>query len=834
MATSRPQSLADPFSTAPNTPAAELSVLPRASNTPSVDRPASSPTAAETARSSFADDDNIAPDSDADESAYSQGPTVGQVQSPAPSESPDPAAVHLPGSNEVLGPPVGSFLDQAQTPEMMDTPRESVVRYQSAEGLNTTPLTLKDATPSAVSPEAETKLEEGADEAPALAPVYLGTQKSFFRRPFGWITLLLALVIVVLAVVLPVYFIVIKPHNSSTNATGGSGGSGTIPNPGSPSGATSGGNGSAVVTSDGSTFIYINPFGGYWVSDPNNPFNNNARPNSWTPPLNTSWTWGQDKVYGVNLGGLFVLEPFIVPSLFQQYPGSVDEWTLSTLMAADTANGGLNQLENHYDTFITEQDIAAIAGAGLNWIRLPIPFWAIEKWDFEPFLEKVCWPYILRVLQWARKYGLRVNLDLHTIPGSQNGYNHSGKMGSVNFLNGVMGVANAERALNYIRIITEFISQPEWQPVVPVFGIVNEALDSTIGIDQITSFYLRAHDMIRNITGYGEGNGPYISIHDGFLGLEAWAGFLQGSDRVMIDTHPYFAFDGEPNDAPIATGTGLQAGGTWPQLACNTFGPPINQSQVAFGVTIAGEFSVGYNDCGLYLTGVGNTDSYGQSCALFLDASQWNDTMKAGLQEFALASMDALQNWFFWTWKIGNSSTTNTVQSPLWSYKLGFERGWIPQDPRTAVGTCAALGVSGPIFDGTFQSWQTGGAGAGTIAPSSVSSYSQYPPTSINGLTAGAIQAYLPTYTPTGSPIPTLPPPTFSPKPPSSASIGNGWYDESDQALSPTEVAGCSYPSAWDAVSSPMPTAVCPSTATLTGGGAGIVVTPAPTAGAAR
>jgi hypothetical protein len=27
--------------------------------------------------------------------------------------------------------------------------------------------------------------------------------------------------------------------------------------------------------------------------------------------------------------------------------------------------------------------------------------------------------------------------------------------------------------------------------------------------------------------------------------------------------------------------------------------------------------------------------------------------MKAGLYEFTLASMDALQNWFFWTWKVG-------------------------------------------------------------------------------------------------------------------------------------------------------------------------------------
>lgn len=39
------------------------------------------------------------------------------------------------------------------------------------------------------------------------------------------------------------------------------------------------------------------------------------------------------------------------------------------------------------------------------------------------------------------------------------GYNHSGKLGSVNFLNGMMGIANAERTLEYIRVIAEFISQ---------------------------------------------------------------------------------------------------------------------------------------------------------------------------------------------------------------------------------------------------------------------------------------------------------------------------------------------------------------------------------------
>ncbi len=88
------------------------------------------------------------------------------------------------------------------------------------------------------------------------------------------------------------------------------------------------------------------------IQDSADPYNQNAQPNSWTPPLNTSWTWGKDRISGVNLGVLFVLEPFITPAIYQRYPTAVDEFTLSQAMAADTANGGLNQLESHYDTFI--------------------------------------------------------------------------------------------------------------------------------------------------------------------------------------------------------------------------------------------------------------------------------------------------------------------------------------------------------------------------------------------------------------------------------------------------------------------------------------------------
>ncbi|KAJ6533670.1 glycoside hydrolase superfamily [Mycena capillaripes] len=658
------------------------------------------------------------------------------------------------------------------------------------------------------------------------------------KKKKRWIGLgVIAAVIVVM--VLPVYFLVVKKHKHQRTTEAAA----------STTGPVTGGDGSTVVMDGGVTFVYRNSFGGYWLSDPADPFANGARANSWTPALNESWTWGTDRIFGVNLGGWFILEPFISPALFQAYPSAPDEWTLASLMRAD---GTLQvTMEKHYDEFITEQDIAEIAGAGLNWVRVPIPFWAISTWSdvgtdgtggavAEPFLEGVCWKYIVRMLGWARKYGIRVKLDLHSVPGSQNGvlpsllsfltlchevhrnchshmcagYNHSGKFGQVNFLNGIMGVANAQRALDYIRIIVEFISQPQYRDVVPVFGILNEALLTTIGRNQLSSFYLEAHDMIRSITGYGAGNGPFISIHDGFDPVATWAGFLPGADRVILDTHPYFAFNQQPNDAPIATSTDpALAGGVWPRQACDTWGPSFNTSLFTFGVTIAGEFSVGYNDCGLYLTGVNVSTYLPRDCTLWEDSSNWNETVKAGLLELALAQMDAMRDWFFWTWKIGKAAD-GVVRSPLWSYQLGLQGGWIPADPRASVGKCASLGVSGPAFDGTFSAWQTGGAGAGTIAPDARSQVGAWPPSSIANVDAAAL-TLLATYTATAS-VPTLMYVTPSPSGSVAASratptvsVGNGWFDTGDTQAAVTVVAGCTYPNAWSALTSPPPTALC-------------------------
>lgn len=158
-------------------------------------------------------------------------------------------------------------------------------------------------------------------------------------------------------------------------------------------------------------------------------------------------------------------------------------------------------------------------------------------------------------------------------------------------------------------------------------------------------------------------------------------------------------------------------------------------------------------------------------------------------------------------WQIGNSSTSGTVEAPSWSYQLGLANGWMPTDPRKSVGKCKALGGAQNPFAGVYSAWQTGGAGAGTIAPTAVASYPWYPAT-LSGI-SGAVYADLPTYTPTGT-LETLPPAQLTP----TASEGNGWFNAKDTALRMVTVSGCTYPNAWDSAGAVAPTARCPAGAT--------------------
>lgn len=117
---------------------------------------------------------------------------------------------------------------------------------------------------------------------------------------------------------------------------------------------------------------------------------------------------------------------------------------------------------------------------------------------------------------------------------------------------------------------------------------------------------------------------------------------MPNADRTSLDDHPYICFDAQ-SDAPMSS---------YAQTPCNTWASSFNTSMGAFGLTTAGEFSNAVTDCGLWVNGVGLGTRYEGnytgtwpvigSCTPWTDWQSWDATMKTGIMNFAMASMDAL------------------------------------------------------------------------------------------------------------------------------------------------------------------------------------------------
>ena len=137
--------------------------------------------------------------------------------------------------------------------------------------------------------------EKGAGSSPA-------------KRKRTLILGLSALAVVILIIVIVVPVTVLKKKNNDGSGSGSSNGSDGQggENGGSDGGngkpgvhvAVTGGDGSEVTLEDGSKFTYKNPHGGHWYYDANDPFNNGARAQSWSPALNETFRYGIDKIRG--------------------------------------------------------------------------------------------------------------------------------------------------------------------------------------------------------------------------------------------------------------------------------------------------------------------------------------------------------------------------------------------------------------------------------------------------------------------------------------------------------------------------------------------------------
>ena len=124
-----------------------------------------------------------------------------------------------------------------------------------------------------------------------------------------------------------------------------------------------------------------------------------------------SFDYNNDKVRGVNLGGWFVLEPWITPKLFSDTGREdiVDEYTFTQKLGKQEAS---RRLESHWASWITEADFKEIASVGLNHVRIPVGYWALAPRDKDPYVQGQI-PYLDKAVQWARNAGLKVMLDIH-------------------------------------------------------------------------------------------------------------------------------------------------------------------------------------------------------------------------------------------------------------------------------------------------------------------------------------------------------------------------------------------------------------------------------------
>jgi len=307
-------------------------------------------------------------------------------------------------------------------------------------------------------------------------------------------------------------------------------------------------------------------------------------------------------VRGVNLGGWLVLEKWITPSLFEN-TNAVDESSLHKKRVK-------GRVTKHLKTFIQEDDFKYLSEKGINAVRIPVGYWLFG--DFKPFPKTV--EYLDSALDWADKYNIKVIIDLHGAPGSQNGYDHSGRAGEINWHK---NPNNINKTLDILEKLSKRYCQNK-----NLFGIglLNEP-HVDIPIEILKDFYIKGYRRVRK---YCDENVAVI-ISDSFRPIE-FSNILQGSEfkNVILDIHFYQCFYEGNREKTIEEVT-KNSKKEWVELIKNIQkGIPI----------ICGEWSLGiYPECTSHLS----------------DEGKFEALKKYGKTQLDIFNKTA--GWFFWTYK---------------------------------------------------------------------------------------------------------------------------------------------------------------------------------------
>jgi len=431
-----------------------------------------------------------------------------------------------------------------------------------------------------------------------------------------------------------------------------------------------------------------------------------------------------DTIRGVNLGGWLVLEPWITPKFFEtanegvprgpdnKFP-IVDEYTMRA--AKDGTHDRAAMLRDHWQTWVTEDILETLANAGITHLRVPIGYWYFVypqneesvfgrfKSDHATALEQ-----LKQVAnEWAKPRGLQLLLDLHTAPGSQNGFDNSGRRGNITLLNGTH-LQDWARAVDKLS---------EWamaniDPDV-LFGI--EVLNEPAGFtsdalwDAIKNYIdPKGYEMVRR-----HSSDLNVILETGFKTFPEEPNFTESKYKnVWMDQHTYFCF-GEYYNGVAYQGPAK----AWPwhlEAACNETKNYAIAKSLKGTWAFAGEWSLATTDCTIYLAGGMNNgcnmtahpdckynatptqDGRDDVCQFYNQpAEQLPDEYKAFLAMYARAQMDAFEasnGWFFWNFR------TEDGHAPEWDYLVGLEHGWMPQNAGIREPFCAAQTKPATIF----------------------------------------------------------------------------------------------------------------------------------------
>ncbi|KAJ2653179.1 hypothetical protein IWW40_000545 [Coemansia sp. RSA 1250] len=377
---------------------------------------------------------------------------------------------------------------------------------------------------------------------------------------------------------------------------------------------------------------------------------------------------GAELIRGVNLGGLFVLEPWITPSLFRQWEQAkntmvVDEWHYCEALGKQECT---NRLNRHWSSWVQESDISMLSQLHINTLRIPIGYWALAPNDAEPYVQGQM-PFLRQILGWAARYRMRVILDLHGAPGSQNGFDNSGLRGDINWTKRPTDIPRTLDALaGLARIANE-------SPSVVAVQAVNEPANWGVPKSTIIDFYIQAYTTIKAIA-------PQVAVmfHDAFLPTTEWAEIVpQNLTDSILDTHIYHVFDenvlrfSDEKHISKACQDGLNIG-------------KFNQRTR----TICGEFSLANTDCARWLNGFQKGARWdgtlpnsqpaqaGATCHLQEDMATWSQQKRSFMNRFAMAQFQAYEQgtgWIFWNFK--------TESADAWNYIKLAQNGIIPNPP---------------------------------------------------------------------------------------------------------------------------------------------------------